>query len=99
MYNWITLLYRRNQHNIVNQLYFNKEIKRNRGSQPSEMHVLNLAAFCVAEKSMVTYSTEGDLLPLQFVFIFKILNSASLPNYITSPHPLTPFHPTSTSWP
>ena len=24
MYNWITLLYSRNQHNIVNQLYFNK---------------------------------------------------------------------------
>ena len=24
MYNWITLLYCRNQHNIVNQLYFNK---------------------------------------------------------------------------
>ena len=24
MYNWITLLYGRNQHNIVNQLYFNK---------------------------------------------------------------------------
>ena len=23
MYNWITLLYSRNQHNIVNQLYFN----------------------------------------------------------------------------
>ena len=24
MYNWITLLYSRNQHNIVNQSYFNK---------------------------------------------------------------------------
>ena len=23
MYNWFTLLYSRNQHNIVNQLYFN----------------------------------------------------------------------------
>ena len=25
MYNWITLLYSRNEHNIVNQLYFNKK--------------------------------------------------------------------------
>ena len=28
MYNWITLLYSRNKHNIVNQLYFNKKKKR-----------------------------------------------------------------------
>ena len=27
MYNWITLLYSRNEHNIVNQLYFNKKKK------------------------------------------------------------------------
>ena len=25
MYNWVTLLYSRNEHNIVNQLYFNKK--------------------------------------------------------------------------
>ena len=24
VYNWVILLYRRNEHNIVNQLYFNK---------------------------------------------------------------------------
>ena len=24
MYNWVTLLYSRNDHNIVNQLYFNE---------------------------------------------------------------------------
>ena len=28
MYKWVTLLYSRNQHNVVNQLYFNK-IKKN----------------------------------------------------------------------
>ena len=27
IYNWITLLYSRNYHNIVNQLYFNKTLK------------------------------------------------------------------------
>ena len=27
MYNWITLLYSSNYHNIVNQLYFNKKLK------------------------------------------------------------------------
>ena len=27
MYNWITLLYSRNDHNIINQLYFNKVLK------------------------------------------------------------------------
>ena len=46
--------------------------------------MLNLAAFCVAEKSLVTYNTEGDLLPLQFIFTLKILSSASLLNYISS---------------
>ena len=28
MYNWITLLYRRNHHNTVNKLYFNKNLKK-----------------------------------------------------------------------
>ena len=28
MYNWLTLLYRRNEHNIVNQLYSSKNIKK-----------------------------------------------------------------------
>ena len=28
MYNWFTLLYIWNKHNIVNQLYFNKNFKR-----------------------------------------------------------------------
>ena len=91
MYNWITLLWSRNQHNIVSQLYFYKQIKKQ--SAQWNAHVLNLAAFCVAEKSMVTYNTEGDLLPLQFVFTLKILSSASLLNDITSPNLLTPFTP------
>ena len=29
MYDWVTLLYRRNYHNPVNQLYFNKTLKKN----------------------------------------------------------------------
>ena len=29
MYDWVTLLYSRNWHNIVNQLYFNKKKKQN----------------------------------------------------------------------
>ena len=33
MYNWLTLLYRKNKHNIVNQLYSNKNIKKKK-----EMH-------------------------------------------------------------
>ena len=28
MYNWITLLYNRDYHKIVNQLYFNKSLKK-----------------------------------------------------------------------
>ena len=28
MYNYITLLYSRNYHNIVNQLYFNRTLKK-----------------------------------------------------------------------
>ena len=28
MYDWVTLLYSRNGHNIVNQLYFNKKIQK-----------------------------------------------------------------------
>ena len=28
-YDWVTMLYSRNWHNIVNQLYFNKEINKN----------------------------------------------------------------------
>ena len=28
MYDWVTLLYRRNWHNTVNQLYFNKKRRR-----------------------------------------------------------------------
>ena len=28
MYNWFTLLYTWNEHNIVNQLYFNKNLKK-----------------------------------------------------------------------
>ena len=27
VFNWVTLLYSRNKHNTVNQLYFNKKIK------------------------------------------------------------------------
>jgi hypothetical protein len=46
----------------------------------------------VAEKSMVIYNTEGDLLPLQFMFTLKILSSASLLNDITGPDLLTPFN-------
>ena len=46
--------------------------------------MLNLATFYVAEKSLVTYNTEGDLLPLQFIFTLKILSSTSLLNYISS---------------
>ena len=31
VYNWVTLLYNRNWHNIVNQLYFNfKKVKKNK---------------------------------------------------------------------
>ena len=30
IYNWITLPHSRNQHNIVNQLYFNKILKINK---------------------------------------------------------------------
>ena len=28
IYDWVTLLYSRNRHNIVNQLYFNKKEKK-----------------------------------------------------------------------
>ena len=31
MYNWITLLYSRNYHNIVNELYFNKALRKWKG--------------------------------------------------------------------
>ena len=36
MYEWVTLLYSRNWHNMVNQIYFNKEI----GKTPEDI-VLN----------------------------------------------------------
>ena len=36
MYNWITLLYSRNDHNIVNQLYFNKTLKMKKIDQPKK---------------------------------------------------------------
>ena len=33
MYNWITSLYSRNYHNIINQLYFNKTLKNEKKGQ------------------------------------------------------------------
>ena len=41
MYNWVTLLYSRNQHNIVNQLYFKKK-KKNLGVPVVSQWVKNL---------------------------------------------------------
>ena len=38
IYNWITLLYSRNYHNMVNQLYFNKTLK-------NEKSILAIFAF------------------------------------------------------
>ena len=36
MCNWVMLLYRRNEHNIVNQLYFNKTGKKKDTGQMTE---------------------------------------------------------------
>lgn len=35
MNNWITLLYRRNYYNIVNELYLNKTSKKNKIENPT----------------------------------------------------------------
>ena len=31
MYDWVTVLYNRHGRNVVNQLYFNKKLKKNKG--------------------------------------------------------------------
>ena len=56
VYNWITLLYSRNYHNIVNQLYFNKtlrikkRIKRNREKTYENAHVFPDSGFFLLNK-------------------------------------------------
>ena len=44
MYNWFTLLYSRNQHNIVNQLYSNKNFfkKDTEGKKITEKKLVEL---------------------------------------------------------
>ena len=37
MYNWITLLYTWNSHNIVNQLYFHKKILKSKNKTNTSM--------------------------------------------------------------
>ena len=45
MYNWITLLYSRNWHNIVNQLHFNK----NKNKKPNQQTKNNSYTTLLAE--------------------------------------------------
>ena len=49
MYNWITLLYSRNYHNIVNELYFNKILKnekKNRARKEADFFLLLYSEVC-----------------------------------------------------
>ena len=40
MYKWVILLYSRNWHNIVNQLYFNKRKKKNKNKTKKQIRSL-----------------------------------------------------------
>ena len=42
MYNRITLLYRQNYHNIVNELYFNKTLKKDKKYFPLKREIENV---------------------------------------------------------
>ena len=59
MYDWHTLLYRINYHNIVNQLYFNKTLKIKKTKYINYISVKLENLFKVSNQGLVMYNLLG----------------------------------------
>ena len=76
VYNWVTLLYSRDWHNIVNQLYFNKKSKNRQSLKEQNprsllLHSPSLGTYLFMLLPLVTGCTEHPLLVLIMSVHFK----------------------------
>ena len=77
VYNWVTLLYSRDWHNIANQLYFNKKIKLKK-SYLWQIHSQHNTEQWKAESlpAKIWNNTKMTLSPLLFNIVLEVLATA-----------------------
>ena len=79
MYNWFSLLYSRNYHNIVNQLYFNKTIKKGEKGKKKWKRINNNQDYINTKKIIIEYYGQLYAHKVDSLEVDKFLETHSQP--------------------
>ena len=80
MYNWVTMLYSRNWHNVVNQLYFNK-IKNKNKKQKKNPRGTCCLKFTFLNFSLILCNASQEIMNL--MYLLNIFSNKPLNKYMT----------------